>query len=107
MERARCPRITWKQIRPHGGVPASGDYGGLSLGLLKIKPQLSKFGSLLWVNSGLQIGFFQEVAPTGASVFLALTPFKIVESSLPTLASDDSHNPTRLIGPLVEPNDRE
>jgi len=101
--------MTWKQIGPHRGVPAAGDFdGGLSLGLLKIKPQLSKFGGLLWVNSRLQIGFFQEVAPTRASVFLALTPFEIVESSLPTLGSfDNGHNPARLVGPLVKPNDRE
>jgi hypothetical protein len=80
----------------------------LSLGLVKIKPQLPKFGRLLWVNPRLQIGFFQEIPPTRAPVFLTLTPFKIVESSLPTLGSfDDSHNPARHVGFLVEPNDRE
>jgi hypothetical protein len=80
----------------------------LGLGFLKIKPQLPEFGCLCRVCSRLQIGFFQEVTPTRASVFLALTPFEIVESSLRALGSfDDGHNSTRDVGLLVEPNDRE
>ena len=79
----------------------------LGLGFLKIKPQLSKSGCLRRVDSRLQIGFFQEVTPAGASVFLALAPFEIVESPLRALRSfDDGHDPTRNVGFLVEPNDR-
>jgi len=46
--------------------------------------------------------------PTRPSVFLALTPIEIIESSLRGLNSfDDGHNSARLVGPLVKPNDRE
>jgi hypothetical protein len=69
---------------------------------------LPKSGCLRRVNSGLQIGFFEEISPTRAAVFLALTPFEIVEDSLGALRSfDHSDNATRNVGLLVEPNDRE
>jgi hypothetical protein len=80
----------------------------LSLGFLKIKPKLPKSGRLRRVDSGLQIGFFEEITPARAAVFLALAPFEIVESSLGALRSfDDGNDPTRHVGFLVEPNDRE
>jgi len=80
----------------------------LGLGLLKIKPQLPKSGRLRRVDSGLQIGFFEEITPTRAAVFLALAPFEIVERFLSALRSfDHSNDPTRHVGFLVEANDRE
>jgi hypothetical protein len=67
----------------------------LGLGFLKIKPQLAKSGCLRRVDSRLQIGFFQEVTPAGASVFLALAPFEIIESPLRALRSfHNGHDPT-------------
>jgi hypothetical protein len=79
----------------------------LGLRLLQIKPQLPKSGCLPRVDSRLQIGFFQEITPACASVFLALAPFEVVESPLRALRSfDDGHDPTRNVGLLVEPNDR-
>jgi hypothetical protein len=42
-----------------------------------------------------------------ASVFLALTPMAIIESSLCDLNSfDNGHNSARLVGSLIKPNDR-
>jgi hypothetical protein len=80
----------------------------LGLRLLKIEPYLPQFGCLRRVGSGLQIGFFHKVTPTRTAVFLALTPFEIVESSLCALGSFyDGHNTTRDVGLLVEPNNRE
>ncbi len=65
----------------------------LSLRLSKIEPHLTKFGGFLRVHSGPQIGFLQEIAPTRPSVFLALTPIEIIESSFCGVSSlDDSHN---------------
>ena len=80
----------------------------LSLRLLKIKPEFPEFGCLRRVGSGLQVGFFHKVAPTGAPVFLTLTPFEIVEGSFRALGPfNNCHNPTRDVGLLVEPNDGE
>jgi len=80
----------------------------LRLGVLKIKPQLPESGCLCRIHPRLQIGFFHKVAPPGASVFLTLTPFEIVQSSLRALSPfDDRHNSARYVGFLVEPNDRE
>jgi hypothetical protein len=80
----------------------------LSLRLLKIEPHVSKFGGLLRVHSGAQISFLQEIAPTRRSVFLALSPIEIIESSLRDLNSFyDGHNSARLVCSLVKPNDRE
>jgi len=75
---------------------------------LKIEPHLSKFGGFLRVHSGPQIGFLQEISPTRPSVFFALTPIEIIESSFGGLSSfDDGHNSARVVGLLVKPNDRE
>jgi len=77
------------------------------LGLLKIKPQLTKFRGLRRVCSRMQIAFLQKVAPTRAAVFLTLTPLKVVERFLRALGPlNHGHNPAGFVGSLVEPHDR-
>ena len=80
----------------------------LCLGLLQIQSQLAKSGCLRRIDSRLQIAFFQKVTPACAALFLGLAPFEIIKSSLRALRSfDHGHDPTRNVGLLVEPNDRE
>jgi hypothetical protein len=80
-------------------------FAPMSLSLLKIEPHLSKCGGSLWVYSGRQIGFLQEISPPRPSIFLALTHIEIVESSLCGLNSlDDAHHSARLVSSLIKPN---
>ncbi len=63
-------------------------------------------GGLGGIHSGLEVGFLNEVAPAGVTIFRTLAGFEVLHFKFGVfLAFDHQHHPTRLVSPDVMADD--
>jgi hypothetical protein len=74
----------------------------LSLRFAEFQIYLAEAGCLLWIHSGLEVSFFQEISPAFVPVFRTLLAFQTLERHFSVRFSlDDGHNATGNIGSQV------